>query len=299
MKISSLDGNVLYKVGYNEYIKKVRNDMIKLVAIDMDGTLLSMDHTISEVNQRAIHLARAKGVKIVLCSGRTIHNLLHFAKELGIEGKEEYVVGYNGAGAVQVEDEVFVYDNCLTGKEAKAITKICDGVSANYTVHTFHKAMTLRDNVHSRHEAALNGVEILIEDPEALEDEEVVTKVVVLDDPEVIDAYEEELLRALSGTYHVVRTMPIYLEIMRKGVNKFIGTMAVAKELGFKSEEIMALGDAMNDYELLSQVGLGVAMENGVEAIKSISNFVTRTNEEHGVAYALNHFLDLNMEEFQ
>ena len=148
--------------------------MIRLVAIDMDGTLLSKEHTVSEINQKAIALAKEKGIKVVLCSGRTIENLLSFTKELNLHGEEDYVVGYNGAGAVKSASGEFIYENCLTGKETKAITKICDDLGANYTVHTFKRAFTPRDNVHSRRETELNGVELFIENPEGLLDEDFV-----------------------------------------------------------------------------------------------------------------------------
>lgn len=272
--------------------------MIRLVAIDMDGTLLSKKHTVSEVNRRAIALAKEKGVKIVLCSGRTIENLLSFTKELDLYGEEDYVVGYNGAGAVKSATGEFIYKNCLTGKETKAITKVCDSVNANYTVHTFRKALTPRENVHSRMETDLNGVELYIENPETLPDDEVVTKVLVLDDPDVLDQYALTLYDALGKEFHVVQTMPIYLEIMRKNVNKYVGIMAVAKELGIPREEILAIGDAMNDYEIIKEAGIGVAMGNAEDRVKEAADFVTIDHEKHGVAYALNYFLHLGMNDF-
>jgi len=166
-------------------------------------------------------------------------------------------------------------------------------------VHTFRRAFTPRDNVHSRRETELNGVELFIENPEGLSDEEVVTKVLVLDDPEILDGYAPRLYEALGEEFHVVQTMPIYLEIMRKHVNKYVGIMAVAKELGIQREEILAIGDAMNDYEILKEAGIGVAMGNAEDKVKEAADFVTTDHEEHGVAYALNHFLQLGMNDFK
>lgn len=273
--------------------------MIKLAAIDMDGTLLSSDHTISEVNRKALRLASEKGVKVVLCSGRTIHNLLEFAEDLGIDGEDDYVVGYNGAGALRIRDRKFVYENCMTGLEAKRISEICDGVDANYTIHTFYESMTPRDNPHSALESGLNNVPLYIRHPRELGDQDVVTKVLVLDDEEVLDRYAGVILDALSRDYHIVRTMPIYLEILRKNVSKFSGTMAVAELHGIEREEILAIGDAPNDLEIIRGAGIGVAMGNAQASIQKEADFVTLINDEHGVAYALNRFLDLGMEEFQ
>lgn len=272
--------------------------MIKLVAIDLDGTLLSSDHTVSELNKKAIMRAEEKGIKMVLCSGRTVHNLLGFAKDLDISGKEDYVVGYNGAGAVRIHDEVFIYNESLTGKDAKIIAKICDEVDANFTVHTFYESMTPRENPYSTHESALNDVPLFLKHPKELNDDDLVTKVLILDHPDKIDGYEAHIREYLSGNYHVVRTMPIYLEVLKKGISKYSGIMAVADLHHIRKEEIMAIGDAPNDLEIIKEAGLGVAMENAEELVKDHASFVTKTNEEDGVAYAMNRFLDLGLDDY-
>lgn len=271
--------------------------MIKLVAIDMDGTLLSSSHEISERNKEAIKGALEKGVKIVLCSGRTINNLLEFTRGLGLIGEEEYVVGHNGAAAMRIIDEEYVYENSLTGKEAKEIAKVCDSVDANYTIYTFHEAMTPRDNAHGRYEAELNSMKLKVCHPRVLDDEEKITKVLILDDEEVLDSYIGEIRKHFDDQYNLVRSMPVYLEIMRKEVNKMSGIMAVAKLHGIEESEIMAIGDAPNDLEMIEGAGLGVAMGNAHEIIKEASDFITRTNDEDGVAYVLNRYLHLGMDE--
>lgn len=272
--------------------------MIKLAAIDMDGTLLSSERSISEVNRRAIRLASEKGIKVVLCSGRVVDNLLMYAEDLGIEGDDDYVVGYNGAGALRIKDREYVYSNCLTGHEAKKISEICDRVDANYTIYTFHKSMTPRENPHSTLESSLNNVPLYISHPRELHDEDVVTKVLVLDDEDILDSYEGVLLDALSEDFHIVRTMPMYLEILKKNVSKFSGTMAIAELHGIKREEVLAIGDASNDLEIIRGAGIGIAMGNAEKSIREEAAFVTLNNDENGVAYALNRFLDLGMKEF-
>lgn len=273
--------------------------MIKLVAIDMDGTLLSSGLSISNANRKAIRLARENGTKVVLCSGRTIHSLLHYAKELGIDDEDDYIVGYNGAGAVHVKDEKFIYKNCMNGREAKIIAALCDRVDANYSIHTFSESMTPRANPYSTKESGLNNVPLMIRHPRELHDEEPVTKVLVLDDERVLDQYVHILMEQLGGQYQIVRTMPFYLEIMRKNVTKFTGIMAVADQFGFDQSEILAIGDALNDLEIILYAGIGVAMGNAQKSLKDVAKFVTKTNDHDGVAYAMNKFLELNMEEFQ
>lgn len=158
--------------------------------------------------------------------------------------------------------------------------------------------MTPRKNSYSVHESALNGVPLFLKHPGDLRDDTMVTKVLILDDPEKINGYEAYIRKTLSKEYHVVRTMPIYLEVLKKGISKFSGIMAVASLYNIKKAEILALGDALNDLEIIREVGVGVAMKNADPGILSVADFVTRTNDDNGVAYALNHFLHLEMEEY-
>lgn len=272
--------------------------MYKLVAIDMDGTLLSSSHQISEKNREAIIKAMDKGVKIVLCSGRTINSLLTFTSELGVLGEEEYVVGHNGAAAMRIIDQEYIYENSLTGKEAKEIAAVCDEVNANYTIYTFDEAMTPRDNPHGRYEADLNSMPLKIRHPNTIHDEEKIAKVLIMDDVEVLDSYVGMIKEHFDDKYNLVRSLPIYLEIMRKEVNKMSGIMAVANLHGIKESEIITIGDAPNDLEMIEGAGLGIAMGNAQEIIKEASDYITRINDEDGVAYALNKYLQLDMKDF-
>ncbi|WP_312650832.1 Cof-type HAD-IIB family hydrolase [Proteiniclasticum sp.] len=273
--------------------------MIRLVAIDMDGTLLSSEHKVSPLNRKALKLADEKGIKVVLCSGRRIHNLLDYAKELGIDGNEGFVVGNNGAGAMRIADSKVIYENYLTAAEAQSIAEVCDSVDANYTVHTFDAAISPRENLYSKYEAGLNGIDLTIMHPSALADETMVTNMLVLDEVETLNGYEKVIMDTFSEKYRIIRTMPMYLEIMKKEVTKFNGIMAVADLFGIRDDEIMSIGDAANDLEMIVHAGVGVAMGNAQKVIKDAADYITLRNDEDGVAYAMNRFLKLDMIEFK
>ena len=272
--------------------------MIKLIAIDMDGTLLSSAHNVSPLNRKALKIANDRGIKVVLCSGRRIHNLLEYAKELGIDKEEGYVVGNNGAGAMRIRDNKLVYENFLTAGEAQLIAEVCDSVNANYTIHTFDAAITPRENVYSKYEADLNNIDLTIMHPRTLSDETIVTNILVLDEVEILNSYERIIMDAFKKKYRIIRTMPMYLEIMKKEVSNFKGIMAVADLFGIKDHEIMSIGDAPNDLEMIAYAGVGVAMGNAQKVVKDAADYITRSNDEDGVAYAMNRFLKLDMKEF-
>lgn len=272
--------------------------MIRLVAIDMDGTLLSSEHNVSALNRKALKIANEKGIKVVLCSGRRIHNLLDYAKELGIDGEEGFVVGNNGAGAMRIRDNKVVYENFMSAEEARVIAEVCDSVNANYTIHTLDAAITPRENVYSTYETDLNNIPLTIMHPKALSDEAVVTNILVLDEVETLNGYEKVIMDAFKAQYRIIRTMPMYLEIMKMEVSKFKGIMAVADLYGITKDEVMSIGDAPNDLEMIAYAGVGVAMGNAQKVIKEAADYITRSNDADGVAYAMNKFLNLNMTEF-
>ncbi len=199
---------------------------------------------------------------------------------------------------MRIRDNKVVYKNFLTAVEAKRISEVCDSVNANYTIHTFDAAITPRENVYSSYETNLNNIALTIMHPRDLSDETMVTNILVLDEEEILNDYEKIIMDAFSQKYRIIRTMPMYLEIMKKEVSKFKGIMAVADLFGIEENEVMSIGDAPNDLEMIAYAGVGVAMGNAQKVIKDAADFITLSNDEDGVAYAMNRFLKLGMKEF-
>lgn len=273
--------------------------MIRLIALDMDGTLLNSRMEISETNKKAITLAVEKGARVVLCSGRPIQGLVKYLERLDLYNDEEFLIGYNGAILVSAVSKKVLFNQSLTGRDAKEIARAADALGANCIVHYLDRAVTPRENYYSTLEATVNGIPLDIVDIETIGDGDMVPKVLFLDYEHILDGYIDRIPEQIRERFTLVRTAPFFLEVLQKGLSKYSAISHLAEVLGIDNDEIIAIGDSENDYEMVKYVGNGVAMGNAYDSVKQVASFITRTEEEDGVAYALNRFMDLGMTELE
>lgn len=266
--------------------------MYKLIALDMDGTLLNDDKVVSEKNKEALKKAKELGVYVVLASGRPIDGLLKFLEELNLLGEDDYVLSYNGCLVQKTKTREAVCDVTLKGRDLKYLKKLADEAGLN--IHAFSKEkglITPKENKYTTYEAHHNGIDFHIDDFSGIKDDEDIIKVMMIDEPEILDEGMKKLPSEVYEKYSVAKSAPFFLEFFNKEASKGIGVKLLAEHLGIKREEIITVGDEMNDYSMIEYAGLGVAMENACEKIKEIANFVTDTNNNDGVAKVVEEFI--------
>lgn len=268
--------------------------MYKLIAIDMDGTLLKRDDTISERNKLALKKVREKGIKVVIASGRPIHGLEHYLEELELTTEDEYVMSYNGSVVQNIKTKEVIAQNMLKGKDLHDLYYLSKVLEIN--MHAFSKrgCITPKISPYTQLESKLNGIEIHEIAYETISLKEDIIKIMYVGSKEEIDRVIKELPDYLYEKYNVVRSMPYFLEFLSKTSGKQIGLKLLAKRFGLVPQEIMCIGDAGNDIGMLKYAGLGVAMGNAFEEVKEVADYVTKTNEEDGVAYAIEKFVNIN-----
>lgn len=267
--------------------------MYKLIAIDMDGTLLKDDKTITLRNKEALAKANSLGIKIVLTSGRPIQGIKNYLEELNLRGKDDYVISLNGALICRCEDySVLSSNETLKGRDLKYIfNKVKD---LNTYVHAFKEREDLVNNESkfSKNEEKRINLKVRVVDfMKDIQDDEEILKVVLEEEKEVLDRVQAQLPKELFEQFTVIRSLDFMLEFMKKGCNKATGIEKLAQHLGIDSSEVIAIGDAVNDKEMIGYAGLGVAMGNAEEDIKNLADFVTKSNEEDGVAYVIEKFI--------
>ena len=266
--------------------------MYKLIALDMDGTLLNDDKVVSEKNKEALKKAKELGVYVVLASGRPIDGLLKFLEELNLLGEDDYVLSYNGCLVQKTKTREAVCDVTLKGRDLKYLKKLADEAGLN--IHAFSKEkglITPKENKYTTYEAHHNGIDFHIDDFSGIKDDEDIIKVMMIDEPEILDEGMKKLPSEVYEKYSVAKSAPFFLEFFNKEASKGIGVKLLADHLGIKREEIIAVGDEMNDYSMIEYAGLGVAMGNACEKIKEIANYVTDTNDNDGVAKVVEEFI--------
>ena len=266
--------------------------MYKLVAIDMDGTLLKEDKTISERTKKAIQSAREKGVTVVLATGRPIEGVSRYLEELNMYTEHDYVLSYNGALIQKTKSKEAVAKVALKGEDLHYLRKLSDELGVN--IHAFSEErglITPKNSKYTEVEAEINNIEIHEMNIDNIPNDEVMIKIMMIDEPEILGEAMEKLPKEVYEKYTVVRSAPFFLEFLNKSVNKGVGVELLAKHLGVKQEEVITFGDAGNDLHMIEYAGLGVAMGNAFDEVKEAANYITDTNENDGVAKAIEKFI--------
>ena len=265
--------------------------MYKLVALDMDGTLLNEDKKISAENFNAIERAKKKGVKVVLATGRPAKGISRYLEELNLLTDDDYAVAFNGAVVQNTKTGKVISKNLLGLDDLKYLYNLSKKLSVNIHILTLESCLTPKINEYSQLEARMNNIPLEIIDFNKIDNSTTIVKIMFIDKESILSEAIEKLPKEVYEKFTVVRSAPFFLEFINKKVNKGFGVELLAKSLGIKQEEVICMGDAGNDIHMIQYAGLGVAMGNAFPEIKEVANYVTKTNEEHGVAHVINKFI--------
>lgn len=261
----------------------------KLLVLDVDGTLLDNAKEISKRTLAALVKVQQMGVRVVLASGRPTYGLMPLAKtlELGIYGG--YILSYNGCQVISAKDGKLLFERRINPEMLPYLEKKARKNGFSLFTYTENTLVTNDpDNEHIRYEAQLNNLEIVREDNFSIAIDFAPCKcMLVSDDEEALVGLEEHWKRRLAGTLDTFRSEPYFLEVVPCGIDKANTLGALMEMLDVKSEEVIAIGDGVCDVTMIQMAGMGVAMGNAQESVKRCAELVTTSNEEDGVALAI------------
>lgn len=266
--------------------------MYKLIALDMDGTLLTSDKTISKKTEVAIAQAREAGVKVVLASGRPIDGMKNALNQLDLVGDNEFVVYFNGSMVKELGSDKVIHQAIIDGKQAKEVANLaqtlglyCHAFSSEYGL------ITPLNNEYTQIESSINGLPVTEMSFDELSDSHPIVKAMIVGEPEKLTAAIAQIPSALYAKYTIVQSAPFFLEFLNLDSNKGVGIQAVAEYLGLTASEVICVGDAENDHHMIEYAGLGVAMENAMPQTKAIADHITTSNNDDGVANVIRQFI--------
>lgn len=266
--------------------------MYKLIAIDMDGTLLNSDKVISKGNKAAIKKAIEKGVKVVITSGRGLKGLDKFLDEVNLRGENEYLIANNGGTIYRTNDFECINYKGLKGRDLLKAHALSVEFGFNIIAYTHEGCIAPEENEFSRFETEYVGNPVRILDFNTdINDEDDITKILFSQTEELLTKKMLQLPKGFYSEYNTVKTMPKVLEVMNKDCNKGYGVKVLADKLGIKKEEIICIGDEANDIEMITYAGLGIAMGNASEQLKYVSQYITLDNDNDGVAKAIEKYI--------
>lgn len=268
----------------------------KLICIDMDGTLLNDNHEVSEENKRALKDAIDKGIKIAITTGRSFIAASQYAELLGIKAS---IIASNGTYIREKDEEKVIYKHPFNREQFNKVCDIIEKYDIKKYFNTYNTMITMKEPPKDHGYVISNKIA-----PDNLQIKFGIHK----DFREVYDIYKGEILKAIAitedtellgkikrelqaaGGLEVVSSGWQNVEVMAEGTSKGKGVKAFAEILGVDKEEIMCIGDNENDISMLTYAGLGIAMGNATEEVKGVADHVTDTNNNSGVAKAINKF---------
>ena len=264
-------------------------NMIKLIGIDCDDTILNTNKEISDCDALMIKKASTlKNIKCVLTTGRPfVKKTIEYYKKLGIYEENQYFIAYNGAAIYNVYTKELLFSTTLNGKDIKEIHNIVNEYNVSHYIHKTGCICYDTLNEYSYLEKKFNDIDLYTIDFDKISDNEVAFKYMLGGNPKLIKEIFLSIPQDIKQKYNVVISMPCFLEFMDKRVNKWSGLVELAKRLDIKDDEIMAIGDSMNDYEMIKNSKIGVAMENALPKIIEIADYVTSNNDNSGVGKAI------------
>ncbi|MBM7642558.1 sugar-phosphatase [Streptococcus loxodontisalivarius] len=261
---------------------------IKLVAVDIDGTLITDDRQITSEVFEAIQDAKAAGVKVVIATGRPIPGVQSLLSQLNLNQEGDYVITFNGGLVQDAATGQDIVKETLTYVDYLDIEFLSRKLDVHMHAITKEGIYTANRNIgkYTVHEATLVDMPIYYRTPEEMADKEIV-KIMMIDEPEILDQAIANIPQEFYDKYTIVKSKPFYLEIMDKKVSKGNAIIHLADKLGITMDETMAIGDEENDRAMLEVVGTPVVMENGVPSVKALAKHITKSNNDSGVAHAI------------
>lgn len=271
----------------------------KMLVSDLDETLLNDDGTVHEANLAAIKPAVAAGFKFVPNTGRSFKSVQELLKTLGLYDQAgQYVISYNGAAIVENKDNQVLLTRGMDLALAEKIFK-AGLVNETVDVHVYTVDTLFIYNISptDKQYMAERGVpyELMATDDLAfLANEQPVMKVIFEHPDEAVREQIRDAVLAAVGADQVEATFSSsrYVEFNKKGVDKGSASLLLGEKLGIARDEIIAAGDNNNDLKMLTAVGLGVSVANGIPAIKEAADVVTtKTNNEGAIAEILEKYV--------
>ena len=289
--------------------------MYKLIAIDLDGTLFDSYGQVSNENKEAIRYAINKGINVVLASGREPQSIKKTSLSLGIK---DFLIAGNGASVYSIKEDKNIYQNYINKVKALEIIKKCKENSMFVNIYTNRgiiaekleynvKVFTSENNYKSLEKRA--NIEIVSDIYQYIDEHEMdILKIIICDNNKIIFNNIVQKLKNISGINvldvehmskkkikietEVIEIEYFYTEITNKNTDKWEAILFLIKRLNIKEEDVICIGDNINDKKMIENAGLGISMKDSALALLSIGDYITESNDSSGVAKAIYKYIE-------
>lgn len=266
--------------------------MIKMIALDLDGTLLTSAKTIDPLTVRVLQQLRQQGLKIILCTGRALAAIQPYLQQLALTQPDDFASTFNGALVQSVNGQQTLQRIELTKAAMAPIVTFAKSVAWPLDVLDFQQVYQLTELGPSRY-AQMNPNLVFTPTTYQAMAKQPYSKVVVATDQAKIAQGRQQLTADLKAAFNIASSRTDLLEFVPKKVTKAAALDTLLAHFGWTRAQLMAFGDQANDLSMIAAAGVGVAMGNAIPEVKAAANAETVSNDEAGVAKFLQHYFDL------
>ena len=263
----------------------------KAIALDLDGTLTNHDKVITPRTYDALMRVQNEGVHIILASGRPTYGIEPIAECLKIGDYEGYVLSYNGGKIIDWKNRKELFANHLPDDMKPVLYKYAKDNNHALLGYAGKEIITeTPDDKYVKEESRINKMNIRKVDNLLDSIEPHPTKLLMTGEPEEMVVAEQEISQLAGDRMDVFRSAPFFVELVPKGIDKALSLGRLLDIMHISPEELMSFGDGYNDISMIKYAGIGVAMDNAADEVKKAADYVTLSNEDDGIAAAIDKF---------
>ncbi|MBR3646649.1 MAG: HAD family phosphatase [Lachnospiraceae bacterium] len=264
----------------------------KMLVLDIDGTLTNSKKEITPATKEAIFKIMDKGHIVVIASGRPTPGTAKVANELELDKRGGYVLAFNGCRITNWKTKEVIYQNVLDNSLIPMLCKFAD--EKQIGLISYEKDCVITSSPHDEYmelEARINSIPIKDVDNLAEYIDFEVNKCLFSAPDKIAEQREKELVELFSDKASIYRSEPFFIEVMPKGGDKAASLDRLVNILGMDKEDTICCGDGFNDLSMIKYAGVGVAMANAQEVVKTEADYVTLSNDEDGLIPVIEKFI--------
>ena len=263
----------------------------RAIALDLDGTLTNSKKEVTPATREALLAAQENGAHIILASGRPTFGIEPVAECLKLNKQGGYILSYNGGNIVNAKTGEKLFSQFLPDEVIPELYAYAEENGHALLGYAGNEIITeMPDDQYVKEESRINKMNIRkVENLfEAMEPHP--TKLLMTGDPTLMLKAEKELVEKLGDRMDIFRSAPFFLELVPKGIDKAKSLLRLLSKINLTPADMIAFGDGYNDLSMLKLAGMGVAMQNAAPEVRAEADYITLSNEEDGIAAALEHF---------
>ena len=254
-------------------------DNIKMIFIDIDGTLYNTEKQVTEYTKNILNIVKDKGIYVVLCSGRSNKDVCEISKDVNAS---KYVISSNGALVYNYVDDLDIFESVMEKESLEKMWTLCENEKKWELIIESKEQVYINELMFRRRPERF----IKIDKIDDISNKNIFQMVLNIEESEKGDKVKEILEKEekIWAPNYGVGVTCAFFDINNKNIDKGIGIKHLIENLGIKKEETIGFGDGVNDLAMFRECGIGVAMGNAEEKLKDMADYITQTNDEHGVA---------------